>query len=1058
MFETIVKWSLDNRVLVVIIGVVLFALGVQQARKLPIDAVPDVTNVQVQILTKAPALAPIEVESLVTFPVEAAMAGIPDLEEIRSVSKFGLSVVTVVFLEGTDIYRARQLVQERLTEAREAIPEGYGDPEMGPISTGLGEIYQFEVRGDPACPTAEDTPDCYTPMELRTILDWFVAYQLKSVPGIVEVNTFGGELKTYEVQPDPVALRAHKLPLSDLFEALERNNRNAGGAYLERNREQVVIRGQALLESLTDVENVVVRTNDGGTPLYVRDLAEVRLSPMVRQGVVTRDGNGEAVVGIVMMLMGQNSGEVVGRIKEKLESLEASLPPGVSIEPFYDRSDLVERTIETVTSNLLEGGLLVVAVLLLLLGNLRGGIIVAAAIPLSMLIAFIGMMQANVSGNLMSLGAVDFGIIVDGAVVMVENVVRVRALRGDGPDDPSGDIRRATTQVARPVAFSVAIIVLVYVPILTLTGIEGKMFRPMAWTVMFALLASMVLALTVIPVLCSFFLRKRIRDKDTVSVRVARRGYDPLLRRAIRYPLVVVGIAAGLFVLSVGVGSRMGAEFIPKLDEGSIALQVWRLPSVSIDEAAKQSTQLEQVLLREFDQEVSTVLSKTGRPEIATDPMGVEMSDVFVILKPRDEWRYDSKEELIEAMEEHVNERIVGAAFGFSQPIELRVSELISGVRSDIAIKVFGDDLDDLLRVGEDIAEAVSGIEGASDVKVEQVSGLPILTIDVDQESIARHGVDADDVLDAVESLGGRRVGVILEGQKRFALQVRLPASVRNDIEKIRQFPIAGVGERLIPLGELATLDVEAGAAQISRERIQRRLTVELNVRGRDIASVVAEAKKAIRADVEMPSGFVLEWGGQFENLERASSRLVILVPIALLLIFALLYATFNAARPALLIFLNVPLAASGGVLALAVRGLPFSISAGVGFIALFGIAVMNGVVLISYVRDLEAEGVPAGQAAFEGAGSRLRPVLMTALTDLIGFLPMAIATGAGAEVQRPLATVVIGGLISATFVTMFVLPAIYARVAAARPEDRSRDAHEGAAGTEEKPGVATGP
>ncbi|MGH1348819.1 MAG: efflux RND transporter permease subunit [Nannocystales bacterium] len=1035
MAEKLVKWALDNRVLVLILGVVLTAVGVQQAQRLRIDAVPDVTNVQVQILTKASALAPVEVESLVTFPVESAMAGIPDLEEIRSVSKFGLSVVTVVFLEGTDIYRARQLVQERLAEAREAIPEGYGDPEMGPIATGLGEIYQFEVRGDPACPTTEDTPDCYTPMELRTILDWFVAYQLKSVPGIVEVNTFGGELKTYEVQPDPVALRAHRLPLSELFEALERNNRNAGGAYLERNREQVVIRGEALLESLTDVENVVVRTTGEGTPIYVRDIAQVRLSPMVRQGVVTRDGQGEAVVGVVMMLMGENSGEVVERIKEKLESIQAGLPAGVTIEPFYDRTDLVDRTIETVSSNLLEGGLLVIAVLLLLLGNLRGGIIVAAAIPLSMIIAFIGMVQADVSGNLMSLGAIDFGIIVDGAVVMVENVVRVRAQRSGEDDDPQGDIRRATRQVARPVAFSVAIIVLVYIPILTLTGIEGKMFRPMAWTVMFALIASMVLALTVIPVLCSFFLRKKVVHKDTVAVRLARRGYNPLLRRAIRHPLVVVGIAAGLFVLSIGVGTRMGAEFIPKLDEGSIALQVWRLPSVSIDEAAKQSTALEAVLLEEFEEEVATVISKTGRPEIATDPMGVEMSDVFVILHPREQWRYDSKGELIEAMEEHLNERVIGAAFGFSQPIELRVSELISGVRSDIAIKVFGDDLDDLRRVAEDIARSVSQIDGASDVKVEQVSGLPILTIEVDQESIARHGVDADDVLDAVDALGGRKVGVILEGQKRFALQVRIPATVRNDLEKIRQFPIAGVGGRLVPLGELATIDVEQGAAQISRERIQRRITVELNVRGADISSVVSAAKQAIKDDVEMPPGFVLEWGGQFENLTRASERLAILVPIALLLIFALLYAAFNAARPAVLIFLNVPLAASGGVLALAVRGMPFSISAGVGFIALFGIAVMNGVVLVSYIRDLEQEGVAPRDAALEGAGARLRPVLMTALTDLIGFLPMAVATGAGAEVQRPLATVVIGGLITATFLTMFVLPAIYARGAVATKE-----------------------
>lgn len=1028
MAEKLVAWSLRNRFLVVVLGLLLVAAGVEHMLRLPIDAVPDVTNVQVQVLTKAPALAPLEVERLITFPVESAMAGLPDIEEIRSVSKFGLSAVTVVFSEETDIYRARQLVGERLVEAREAIPEGYGTPEMGPIATGLGEIYQFEVRGDPMCPPEGlDRDDCYTPMELRTLLDWFVAYQLKSVPGVVEINTFGGELKTYEVAPDPVALQAHNLPLSVLFEALEHNNRNVGGAYLVRNREQVVIRGEGLIQTLQDIGDVVVRTDDEGTPLYVRDVADVRFAPMVRQGVVTRDGRGEAVVGIVMMLMGENSRVVVNNVKAKIDAIRASLPPGVTIDTFYDRTDLVRRTIRTVETNLLEGGLLVIAVLLLMLGNLRGGLIVASAIPLSMLFAFIGMVRAGVSGNLMSLGAIDFGLIVDGSVVMVENVFRLMSEKRSEGRTPVEIVREASVEVARPVAFAVGIIIIVYVPILTLTGVEGKMFVPMALTVIFALVGSLILALTLVPVLASLFIRKPPKHHETWLVRKIRWLYRPVLDFAIRRRLVTVGAAAVLFAGGLGLTATMGAEFIPKLDEGAIALQVWRLPSVSVEEAARQSSTLEQVLLREFPQEIDTIISKTGRPEIATDPMGVEMSDVFVMLKPRADWRYDSKEELIEAMERVLNERIPGAAFGFSQPIELRVSELIAGVRSDVAIQVYGEDLDELRRLGDEIARVVSAIPGADDVKVEQVSGLPILTASVDRRAIARHGVNADDVLAAIEALGGRQVGVVLEGERRFALQVRFPAEVRNDEDAIARIPVAANGGRLLPLGELVTLDTEPSAAQISRERIQRRITVEMNVRGRDIASVVADARRAIGENVRMPPGYVIEWGGQFENLERASKRLMVVVPLALLLIFVLLYGTFNAARPALLIFLNVPFAAVGGVFALTLRGLPFSISAGVGFIALFGVAVMNGVVLVSYIRKLEREkGLAPVEAAREAALVRMRPVLMTALVAALGFVPMALATGSGAEVQRPLATVVIGGLVTATLLTLLVLPTIY--------------------------------
>ena len=684
MATKLVDWSLHNRFLVMVLGVLLVAGGLASVQLLPIDAVPDVTNVQVQVLTKAPAIAPLEVEQLITFQVETAMAGLPDIKEVRSVSKFGLSAVTVVFTEGTDIYRARQLVQERLVEASESIPEGFGTPEMGPIATGLGEIYQFEIRGEPACGREKDTADCYSLMELRTLLDWFVAFQLKSVPGVVEVNTFGGELKTYQVEPDPAALRSHRLALSDLYDALELNNRNVGGAYLVRNQEQVVIRGRGLVTGIEDIGAIVLRTNEEGVPLYVRDVANVGLAPFVRQGVVTRDGGGEAVVGIVMMLMGENAREVVARVTQKIDAIRGSLPDGVTIETFYDRTELIQRTIHTVEKNLLEGGLLVMAVLLLMLGSLRGGLIVAVAIPLSMLFAFIGMVQAGVSGNLMSLGAIDFGLIVDGSVVMVENIIRLMSeKRAEGR--PSFDIvREATLEMARPVAFAVGIILIVYLPILTLTGVEGKMFRPMALTVTFALGGSLLLALTLIPVLASFFIRKPPERPETRLVSALRRAYEPLLDRALRRRGLIVAGAATLFAIGVGRASFLGAEFIPKLDEGSIALQVWRLPSVSVEEAARQSGRLEALLLSEFPSEVRTVISKTGRPAIATDPMGIEMSDVFVMLHPRNNWRYRSKPDLIEAMQRVSDERIPGVALGFSQPIELRVSELISGVRTPL--------------------------------------------------------------------------------------------------------------------------------------------------------------------------------------------------------------------------------------------------------------------------------------------------------------------------------------------------------------------------------------
>ncbi|MEM7351142.1 MAG: CusA/CzcA family heavy metal efflux RND transporter [Acidobacteriota bacterium] len=1031
MIQKIVDFSLDNRFLVLVLWLLVVALGVRALTQLPIDAVPDVTNVQVQILTNSPGLAPEEVEKFVSFPVETAMSGLPKIEQIRSVSKFGLSVVTVVFEEGTDIYWARQLVGERLGAAREQIPEGYGEPEMGPISTGLGEIYQFEVRGEPMCsPDDQNDDTCYTPMELRTTLDWLINTQLRSVPGIVEVNSFGGELKTYQVTLDPDRLVSYGLAVGDVFSAIEANNRNVGGGYIARGGEQYLIRGEGLVETLEDLERVVLAHDEKGTPVYVRDVGRAELAPMIRQGAVTRDGRGEAVVGIVLMLIGENSRVVVDRVKAKISQVEKTLPEGVTIDPFYDRTELVRRTIRTVAKNLAEGGLLVILVLLLLLGNLRGGLIVASAIPLSMLAAFIAMRQAGLSGNLMSLGAIDFGLIVDGSVVMIENIVRVlHHQRHDDATPHLEKVRRASRQVARPVVFAVGIIMIVYLPILALRGIEGKMFGPMALTVVFALAASLVCALTLMPVLASLFLR-RVAEEEPFLFRLAQRLYVPILDRSMRHKKITVGVAVGLFLASLGIAPFLGAEFMPRLDEGAIAMQVWRLPSISLEQSNAISTTAERVLKEQFP-EIETVISRTGRAEIATDPMGVEISDTYLMLAPRETWRYPSKEALIEAIDEAMQREVTGAIFSYSQPIELRVSELISGVRSDIAAHLYGDDLALLEEKAGEIAQVLQTIPGAADVKAEQTAGLPMLRVRIDRDAIARYGINAADVLDVVETLGGRDLGVVLEGQKRFVLQARFGAEVLADPERLGDLRVAAPAEagappRLIPLAQLADIRVEDGPAQISRDRISRRVNIEANVRGRDLASFVAEAQAAVDSQVELPAGWTVEWGGQFENLQAASARLSLLVPLALLLIFVLLFSTFGSARLATLIFFNVPLAITGGLVALVLRGYPFSISAGVGFIALFGIAVLNGVVLVSTIVEQRHDGLTTDKAARAGALTRLRPVLMTAMVASFGFIPMALATSAGAEVQRPLATVVIGGLVTSTLLTLLVLPAIY--------------------------------
>lgn len=1022
MIERILQWSLKNRFLVFVFAGILVVAGFAAMRNLPIDAVPDVTNVQVQVLTNAPALGPEEVEKIVTTPIELAMSGLPRLEEVRSVSKFGLSAVTVVFEEGTDIYFARQLVNERVQAAREAIPEGYGDPELGPITSGLGEIFQFEVRGEGK-----------TPMELRTLLEWEIGPRLRAVPGVVEVNAFGGELKTYEVQVRPEDLSRYRLSVTDVFEALQRNNANAGGAYIEKNDEQYLVRGEGLVASLDDVGDIVIAADEHGTPVYVRQVANVAFAPMVRQGAVTRDGRGEVVTGIVMMLLGENSRRVVSDVKAQMESMKPSLAKlGITVEPFYDRTELVQKTVQTVAKNLVEGGILVIVVLFLMLRNLRAGLIVSSVIPLSMLAAFIGMRRFGVSGNLMSLGAIDFGLIVDGSVIVVENAVRMIAERRHELRRPVTReerdvlVLRASHEVLRSATFGVAIIAIVYLPILSLVGIEGKMFRPMAMTVLFALAGALVLALTFIPALASVLLPRDLTEKESFLVAGARKIYEPLLRRAIDRRWVTIGCAAGLLAATAAIVPFLGAEFIPRLDEGAVALQAWRLPSVSLEHSVKQTAELEKVLKR-FP-EVETVVSKTGRAEIATDPMGVEISDVFVMLRPRSEWKTaGSREGLIEAMDAALKQHLPGTTFSYSQPIELRVSELIAGVRSDVALKIYGDDMQQLEKIAQRAVAVLSKVPGAADVKAEQTAGLPVLRVQIDRRAIARYGINASDVLEVVSALGGRKAGVVLEGQRRFPLQIRYAPATRRDLDEVAQLRVRAPGGQLIPLSQLAAIRVEDGPAQVSHEAGKRRVTVEMNVRGRDLASFVADAQAAVEREKAVPAGFFTDWGGQFENLQEATGRLLVVVPVALALIFVMLFLALGSAKLAALIYLNVPFAATGGVLALGIRGMPLSISAGVGFIALFGVAVLNGLVLVGYIKQRRDQGAPARDAAFDGGRVRLRPVLMTALVASLGFVPMAIATGAGAEVQKPLATVVIGGLITATLLTLLVVPTVYA-------------------------------
>lgn len=1020
MINAIIRFAVAQRLLVMLMVIIMAAAGLYSLQNLPIDAVPDVTNVQVQVLTSAPSLAPLEVERQITFPVEVAMSGIPGVEEIRSISRFGLSAVTVVFHDDVDIYFARQLVLERLSQAREQIPENIGSPEMGPVSTGLGEIYQYELKAKEG--------SGYDATDLRTIQDWSVRRQLLGVPGIAEINSFGGYEKQYQVRLEPAKLQSYGLTLRDVLEAVGRNNANVGGAYIEHGSEQYLLRGIGLVEKPEDIANIIVKTGKEGVPVYVRDVGEIVTGATVRQGAVTADGKGEIVAGIVLMLKGENSRAVVNRVKERVEQVKKTLPKGVELHPFYDRTELVDRTIYTVVKNLVEGAILVIIVLILLLGNWRGSLLVATVIPLSMLFAAILMRIFNVSGNLMSLGSLDFGLIVDGAVIVVENAVRRRAeAQHHGlKEPPERTILESCLEVGRPVVFAVAIITIVYLPILSLTGIEGKMFKPMALTVVFALIGSLILSLTYIPAALTFILRGQVSETESPIIRFSKRIYRPALAFVMRYRMQSLAVATALVIMSGMLFPFLGAEFIPRLEEGSIAVQIARLPSVSLTESINIATDTEKVL-RSFP-EVTAVISKTGRAEVATDPMGVDLSDLYVELKPHDQWTTaKTKELLIEKMAERLDDQVPNASFSFSQPIELRVSELISGVRSDVAIKLFGDDLDTLKQTADQIAASVSKVTGAADVKVEATSGLPQLQIKVDRAAVARYGINVEDVNDLVESIvAGKEAGQVYEGEQRFNLVVRLNEENSKDVETIKNLLVSAPNGARIPLSQLADIKIVEGAAQISREATRRRISVELNVRGRDINSFVKDAQAKLAKDVRLPAGYYMTWGGQFENLQRATARLLIVVPIALLLIFLFLFMTFKSVKQAVLIYTSIPLAIIGGVVALYLRGLPFSISAGVGFIALFGVAVLDGVVMVSYINHLRDEGQSILQAVTEGADARLRPILMTALVASLGFVPMAIATSAGAEVQRPLATVVIGGLVVSTVLKLLVLPMLY--------------------------------
>lgn len=1036
MLEGIIYFSIRQRWILMLIVLGLMALGVYNFNRLPIDAVPDITNVQVMINTEADGYSPLEMEQRVTFPIETALAGIPRLDYTRSLSRYGLSQVTAVFEEDTDIYFARQLINERLLRIKNEIPGGL-EPEMGPIATGLGEIFMYVVEADPKARKEDGT--AYTAMDLLTMQEWVILPQLRNLKGVIEVNSIGGYEKQFHVMPYPERLLAYDLTIHDVMMALEKNNDNVGAGYIEKNGEQYLIRIPGQVKDLHDIRHIIVTKKDELT-IRIGDIADVELGYPLRTGAATQNGE-EVVLGTAMMLMGENSREVSQRVANKIKEVNKSLPAGIIAKPVYDRTELVDRTIATVEKNLLEGAILVVVILFLLLGNIRAAIITAAVIPVSMLMTITGMVERGISGNLMSLGALDFGLIVDGAVIIMENCIRRFGMaqhelkRLLTKEERFRLTAEATVEVIKPSLFGVIIITVVYLPIFALTGVEGKMFHPMAFTVVTALIAALILSLTFVPAAVALFVTGRVEEKESIIIRKAKDWYQPILEWGLVRPKAIIAGATVLVLLSLLLASRMGTEFIPNLDEGDIALHALRIPGTSLT----QSVQMQEMLEKRIKQfpEVREIVGKIGTPEVATDPMPPSVSDTFVMLKPRDEWPDPSKtkEELVKEMETAAWE-VPGNNYEFTQPIAMRFNELISGVRSDLAVKVFGDDIDVMLEVADTIEAELKRIPGGADIKIEQATGLPVLSIIPNRDALDRYGLNMADVQEVIQvAMGGKKAGQLFEGDRRFDIVVRLPEHLRTNVEVLENLPIpllqheqrqANMRPDYVPLREVARLEVAYGPNQISRENGKRRVVVTANVRDRDLGSFVKEVKEAVENRVEVPPGYWVDYGGTFEQLISARTRLMVVVPVALLLILGLLFMAFGSGRAALLIFSGVPLALTGGVAALWLRDIPLSISAGVGFIALSGVAVLNGVVMVSFIRNLCDRGLSVDDAIIQGALTRLRPILMTALVASLGFVPMALNVGAGSEVQRPLATVVIGGIISSTALTLLVLPALY--------------------------------
>ncbi|MFN3193877.1 MAG: efflux RND transporter permease subunit [Aureliella sp.] len=1025
MLNWIIDASLRHRFAVIASVLVVAAAGFLSLQYLDIDAFPDTTPVQVQVNTTAPALLPEEVERQITFPIEQAISGLPGLDQLRSVSKFGFSQVTVVFDDSTDIYFARQLINERLGTVQ--LPAGIERPRMGPVSSGLGEVFHYIVTYD-GYDFSTLAPDerIAKLTELRTLHDWTIKPQLRTVAGTAEVNSWGGYEKQYQVLLDPDRLIRHGLTFDEVISALKQNNRSVGGGNIVRSGEMLLVHGQGRTTSLDQIAAIVIKSIDG-VPIRVEQVADVQLGYEIRRGAVTADGKGEAVMGLGFCLMGENTHEVTAGLKAKLADIRRNLPPGVRIVSMYDRTELVDEVLETVRKNLFEGGLFVVAILFIFLGNLRAGLIVALAIPLSMLCAFSGMYRFGIAASLLSLGAIDFGLVVDSSVVMIENCSRHLSLNRSNKSKREL-IRDAAIEVRKPTMFGELIIMIVYLPILTLEGIEGKLFRPMALTVVFALAGSMLLSLTLMPVLASLVMPRKMAEREPLLVRLAKWIYSPVLRFTMQNKLAVIGFALCVLVISFGmIAPNLGTEFVPQLSEGAVAINVVRLAGTSLEESIRYNTQMERAIMQAFPDEVAHVWSRIGTAEIATDPMGVELTDLFITLRPRDSWKQASTQSGLTAAIEKTLRDLPGQRLAFTQPIKLRMDEIATGVRADVAVKLFGDDFDQLVATARNIERVLSKTDGAADVSADQLTGQPVLQIEVKQDEIARYGIPADAVLDLVQSIGNLPVGEVYEEQLRFPLVVRLPKSKRVDPETIGNILLMTPAGEQIPLSRLATIRTDEGPSQIVREWAQRRINISANVRGRDLGSFVADAQRQIAEQVDLPEGrYYIEWGGQFEHMQRARQRLMLVVPVALCLIFALLYMTYNNVVDTVRVFTGIPFAWTGGILALWLRDMPFSISAAIGFIALSGVAVLDDMLLVSYIRQLRSKGVELEKAVEQAAMTRLRPVLMTSLVASLGFLPMAFSTGMGAEVQRPLATVVIGGVISATVMSLLVLRVLY--------------------------------